>query len=81
MIGKLSYSQINEIINMLNTSNANLKTILSKYNNNDNISIKAHKLLSFCNDLDQYIINLENSVSMNQQADNVVNRLKDSNKL
>lgn len=47
MIGKLTYDQIEEILNILSTSSNNLKEFLEKYNGTDMISTKSKKLLTF----------------------------------
>ena len=78
MIGKLTYDQINEIIDILSNSNNDLRSILSSYTGDDSISARANKLLNFCNDLDVYIANLNDTVSLNQDADSVVSRLKEN---
>ena len=76
MIGKLTYEQVNEILNSLAISSNNLKSILNKYNGTDNISIRAKKVTSFCNDLDKYISNLFETIEMNKEADRIIENLK-----
>lgn len=76
MMGKLTYEQVSEILNTLTISSNNLKSILNKYNGTDNISIRAKKVTSFCNDLDKYISNLYDAIEMNKEADRLIENLK-----
>lgn len=80
MIGKLSYAQIEEIIMTLENSNNNLKSLLIKYNkNDDDISMRTTKLLKFCDEIDQYINKLKDMLTLNRDVDIVINRLKNNN--
>jgi prefoldin subunit 5 len=79
MIGKLTYDQIEEILNILSTSSNNLKDFLENYNGTDMISTKSKKVVNFCNELDKYIANMKSNISINKDADKVVNDLKARN--
>ncbi len=79
MIGKLTYDQIDEILNTLATSSNNLKTFLERYNGTDMISTKSKKVVNFCNELDKYISNMKDNISLSKDADKVVNDLKAKN--
>lgn len=79
MIGKLTYDQIDEILNTLATSSNNLKSFLERYNGTDMISTKSKKVVNFCNELDKYISNMKDNISLSKDADKVVNDLKAKN--
>ena len=84
MIGNLSYEQIEKIITIMKESNSNLKDVISQYSNEEvksDLSVTASKLLGFCNELDQYTINLSNRVSLDKDASFVVNRLIEKTKV
>ncbi len=78
MIGKLTYEQIEELSNTIITSNENLRKSLEYYNSDEELSLKANKLLQFCNDLERYVNNLKEMVNLNKDADVVINRLKEN---
>ncbi len=79
MIGKLTYEQIDELVQRLSTSTQTLKSILSQCSGSDAVAIRATKLLKFCNEVEQYIAKLNESVNLNKDVDNVVNRLVSNN--
>lgn len=79
MMGKITYDQVNELLGMLSTSSNNIREFVGKYNGNDNISLKAKKVLNFCSDLDKYISNLSSNVQLNKDADKVVQELISKN--
>ena len=79
MIGKITYDQIEDLLNNLITSSNNIREFASKYNGDDNISFKAKKVLNFCNDLDKYTTSLYDRVNLNKDADKIIQELKDKN--
>ncbi len=78
MIGKLTYDQIEEIVNQLLSSNTNLRKALEYYSSDSELSLKTNKLLQFCNDIERYSTNLREMVELNKDAELVVNRLKEN---
>lgn len=76
MIGKLTYDQIDQLIEVMNSSNNNLRQVLEYYSNDNELGLKTSKLLQFCNDVDRYINNLKEMVILNKDADVIIDRLK-----
>ena len=79
MIGKITYEQVEELLKILSVSSNGVREFVSKYNGDDNISLKAKKVLNFCNDLDKYISNLSAKVILNKDADKIIEELKSKN--
>lgn len=79
MIGKLTYDQVTELLNTLITSSNNVREFANKFNGEDSISIKAKKVLNFCNDLDKYIVSLSDKVTLSKDADKIIQELKSKN--
>ena len=77
MIGKLTYDQLDELTEKLSTSNTNLRSSLEFYNTDSDLASKTNKLLQFSNELEKYINNLKSIISLNKDADIVINRLKE----
>lgn len=78
MIGKLTYDQIEEIVNQLLSSNNDLRKTLEYYSSDSELSLKTNKLLQFCNEIERYSTNLREMVELNKDAELVVNRLKEN---
>ena len=76
MMGKLTYDQVEQLLTVIVNSNTNLRTVLNYYSTDSELGLKTNKLLQFCNELDRYVENLKETVTLNKDVDSVIDRLK-----
>lgn len=74
MLGSLSYEELLQLANSISTSSNNIRSIASKYNENLN------DIISFCDSLDSYVKYIENSVTLNKDADLALQYIESKNK-
>ncbi len=77
MIDKLTYEEIDNIVNILSNSNVNIKNIINEYKQKSETG--TIKMERFSIELDNYINYLKSIIKINKDADNALEKLKELN--
>lgn len=76
MIGNLTYDEVEQIITIITNSNTNLKTILETMKQFPNEINSTDKMLRFSAEIDKFIEQLQENITLNKDADKVIAELK-----
>ena len=77
MIDKLTYEEIDNIVNILSNSNVNIKNIINEYKQKSETG--TIKMERFSIELDNYINYLKSIIKINKDADNALEKLIELN--